>query len=391
MAREAILVLRANPRASNDVSKSWFCTFANPQDHGYEGEPHKIVDAVIQAWIENNPQRTCAVAYCISAEGLHHLHAVLEDTKAMRFSAVKKIFPSMHIEATKGSKEKAEDYIRKCPPFDETGEQVLYVGRHGEIKGRQGQRRDLEIIDELIHKQSLTPNEIFDISMLYRKHEKIIKETYYRKRFKETPTKRKVTVYWRVGESGSGKSHTEVKLTETHGEDNVYKAVQYETGFADRYSGEKILFMDEFRGKIQYAQLLAILDVYKSQIHARYANVLGLWTEVHITSVFPPEVIYEKMINNNQKIDTYEQLRRRISFMVYHWKEDGEYYTYEMPMSEYTNYDDLKRAAYDSVKAKVKIEPESAFEELPAGTPTPWDDEPLPKASLPKYEQPSLF
>jgi hypothetical protein len=207
-------------KKSNSVSKSWFCVFNNPEEHGFEGTPEEIVKKIMDTWIEDNPQRTCAVSYCISADGLKHLHGVFEDTIAMRFTLIKKVFPKMHIEPTKGNKEQSEDYINKRPPFDEKGEKIIYLGRHGEIKGRQGQRNDLEIIEELIN-QGKSPNEIMDLSLSYRRHDKIIREAYYRKRYKETPLIRDMTVYWHVGESGSGKSYTEIRLAEMHGEDSI--------------------------------------------------------------------------------------------------------------------------------------------------------------------------
>ena len=355
------------------VSKSWFCVFPNPEKHFYDGAPEEIVHKMIETWIEDNPQRTCAISYCVSADGLPHLHAVLEDTKALRFSAIKKIFPSMHIEPTKGNKTQAEDYILKKPPFDEAGEKIIYIGRHGEIKGRQGSRNDLEIISDLID-NGLTPNQILDMLIQYRRYEKIIRDSYYRKRFKETPTQREVTVYWHTGESGSGKSYTEVKLAKKHGEDFVYKIIDdKEKGFTDKYSGEPILFIDEMRGRIPYTQLLTMLDCYKSQIHARYTNIIGLWTEVHITSVFTPDILYQKMISNNKTIDTYEQLRRRINYMVYHYKKDGEYFAYELPMSEYENYQQLKRKAYSETGNGYTSENPSLFEMFPDDKPTPFD------------------
>ena len=72
------------------VSKSWFCVFPNPEKHFYDGTPEEIVHKMIETWIEDNPQRTCAISYCVSADRLSHLHAVLEDTKALRFSAIKR-------------------------------------------------------------------------------------------------------------------------------------------------------------------------------------------------------------------------------------------------------------------------------------------------------------
>ena len=321
----------------DSVSKSWFCTFNNPEVHGYSGTPAEIVGDVIAKWIEGNPQRSCAVSYCISADGLKHLHAVFEDVKAMRFSKIKKLYPYMHIEATKGNKDQAEKYINKLPPYDEAGEQVIFTNRHGEIKGKQGQRRDLDILEDFIN-QGMTPSEIMDMSMSYRRYEKLIRDAYYSKRSRETPIIRNIKVYWHWGSSGSGKSYTYVQLVEKRGEDDVYFVGEYERGF-DKYNGEHVLFLDEFRGQLKYEQLLTLLGGYKVQVYARYTNVVGLWDEVHITSVYPPDVLYESMIRNNRKVDTYEQLLRRISFVVYHYKnEAGEYCTYEMPATNYVSH-----------------------------------------------------
>jgi hypothetical protein len=323
---------------ADNVSKSWFCTFANPEEHGYSGKPATIVNDVIAKWIENNPQRTCAVSYCISADGLKHLHAVLEDVRAMRFSKVKKVFPSMHIQATKGNKEQAEKYINKMPPYDEDGEQVIFTNRHGEIKGRQGQRRDLDVIEELIN-QGMTPMQIMEMSMSYRRYEKLIRDAYYSKRSKETPVVRDIKVYWHWGGSGSGKSYSYVQMVESCGEENIYFVGEYERGF-DRYNGETILFLDEFRGQIKYEQLLTLLGGYKVQTYARYANIVGLWNEVHITSVYPPDLLYENMIRNWRQVDTYEQLRRRLSYVIYHYKnENREYAKKEISISEYKGYE----------------------------------------------------
>lgn len=328
---------------NNDVSKSFFCVFSNPEEHGYTGTPQEIVDNMISAWVKDNPQRTCAISYCISAQGLKHCHAVLEDTKAMRYSAIQKVYAGIHIEPTKGNKSQAEAYINKKKPFDEQGEQVIYSNRHGDIKACQGQRNDLGVIEELLQ-LGKNPNEIMDMSISYRRHYKLIRDAYFRKRYKETPTKRELFTYWHTGNSGTGKSYTEVKLKEIHGEDNIYKVSQFETGFLDNYCGEPIIFIDELRGQIKYSQLLIMLDSQKHNLHARFANVIGLWREAHITSVYPPEILYKQMINNNSVIDTYEQLRRRITYIVYHYIDiDGKYCSYEMPMKDYINYEHLKK------------------------------------------------
>jgi hypothetical protein len=91
----------------------------------------------------------------------------------------------------------------------------------------------------------------------------------------------------------------------------------YDHGF-DKYNGESILFMDEFRRQMKFSLFLTLIGGYKVQVPCRYSNVYGLWNEVHITSVLPPERVYENMVQDNRHLDTVDQLMRRISFVVYH-------------------------------------------------------------------------
>lgn len=330
---------------SRDSSRSWFCVLNNPQEL-YTGEPHEIAEQVLELWVKDQPTRTGAVAYCISSAGLIHLHMVLEDSNKARFSALKNTYPKAHLEPTKGTKEQAEDYINKRGKYQEKGEQVLYIAKYGEIKGNQGARKDFDYIQDLIE-QGKTPNEIMDMNFGYRRYEKMIKGAYYSKRKKETPFLRPVDVIWHVGESGSGKSYTSYELVAEYGEDSVYMLSDYENGGLDNYNGEPILFMDEFRGQIRFSVLLTMLQGYKTPIHARYSNVLPLWNVVHITSVLPPEMVYKNMVSEHRDLDTMKQLFRRIKTIVHHWKDesisgDKKYKKYELPMSEYENYEDLK-------------------------------------------------
>ena len=323
------------------VSKSWFCVFNNPEEHGIEGEPQEVVDIIIEIWIEDNPQRSCAVTYCISEDGLKHCHAVFEDSRAMRFTVIKKLFPSMHIEPTKGSKEQAEDYINKKGKWEEKGEIIICSARHGEIKGSQGQRRDLDIIDDLLQ-QGKRPNYILSMSFSYYRYENMIRNSYYRKRYNETSVRRDLKTYYHVGLSGTGKSYSYVELCERYGADDVYLVTDYDHPF-DKYNGERVIFLDEFRGQVKYSYLLnTILSNYRVQVAARYSNVYALWTEIHITSILPPECIYEKMVQNYQNLDTYEQLKRRLDYIVLHYKNDGEYYEIVCPMADYVNYCQLQ-------------------------------------------------
>lgn len=244
---------------------------------------------------------------------------VLEDSNQSRFTAIKKLYPKAHIEATKGNKQQAEDYINKKGQFEEKGEQVVYVAKYGEIKGAQGNRRELEIIQELIEK-GFTPTQIMEQNFSFRKYEKMIKDGYFAKRKKETPINREVDVEWIFGETGTGKTYTLVQLADQYGEDNVYIVSDYSSGF-DHYNGEPIILLDEFRGQLPYGIVLMILQGYKQQIHARYTNAWTIWDRVVITSPMTPYEVY----NNMETLDKKEQLYRRITRTTMCHKENGEY------------------------------------------------------------------
>lgn len=337
---------------ASEISKSWFAVLNNPAEHGYPGPPEEVCQKLRDEWIGNSSTRAGAWAYCISAEGLHHIHMVLEDRISMRFSKVKKNYAAgMHFEATRGNKEQAEDYINKRGKFEEKGEQVLYICRAGEIKAAQGKRTDLEEISAMLD-EGKTPSEIMSVDFSYRRYERMIRSAYFDKRRQDTPVKREVKVHYLVGESGSGKSYTYVTLCAERGEDSVYFFSDYEGGGFDAYQGGD-LFLDEYKGQFSFGFLLQILDGYKIQVHARYSNIYALWNEVFITSVFPPEELYKKMVEESARgRDKQQQLLRRITDITYCYVDAaGAYQRYTVPMSEYIDYEELKAAAMERIGA----------------------------------------
>ena len=353
---------------NDNSSRSWFCVWNNPEWiniykmnpdnsicfdlHGnpvierkeesiLNGKsPEEICDFINDAWCSVSVTRTSAVAYCISADGLHHLHMVLEDSAKCRFSQVKQCFPSAHIEPTRGNKNQAENYINKKGSFEEKGETIVCIKYHGDIQGSQGKRSDLDEIEQLI-KDGYTPDEICKKGIRYLSKEKLIRNAFYKKRLSETPILREVKVCYHYGTSGTGKSYFYTYLCDIYGESEVFFAGQYDNGWLDEYNGQKVLFMDEFRGQIRFATLLSITQGYRQYYHARNHNILGLWTEVHITSVLPPELLYQKSIGDD-KHDVIDQFLRRLSGIYYHWKDrkTGEYRFKYIPKENYSGFKD---------------------------------------------------
>lgn len=330
------------------MSRSWFCVYNNPCEHDErlkDRTPNEILEILKNDWINLESDTSGAWAYCISADGLHHVHMVLERSCNMRFSWIKSRYCiGMHIDATRGNKRQVEDYINKRGKFEEKGETVVCILTEGEIKGNQGKRNDLEEIENLLN-SGKTPNEIMREKFSYRRYESMIKKAYYDKRYKDTPIVRDVAVHWLFGATGTGKSYKYFELCQKYGEDNVYRVTDYEHSW-DNYNAEPILFLDEFRGGIQYGQLLLALDVYKCELSARYSNCKALWSSVYIASPLLPQEIYINLAQN----DSLNQLYRRINDYTYHYIDDNKYITYT-----YAN-EDKKMVSRDYIVCLAKKE-----------------------------------
>ena len=88
--------------AKDSTSMSWFCVINNPEEHGFTGTYKEILEKIAQVWITDE-YRACAMTYCISEAGLHHVHMVLSDDTSHRFSYIKKLYPMAHCEETLGT------------------------------------------------------------------------------------------------------------------------------------------------------------------------------------------------------------------------------------------------------------------------------------------------
>lgn len=321
------------------MSRSWFCVM-NFKDEEKIPEyikpyvkenPQKVCELMAEKWI-GNEGRSGAWVYCVSADGLHHVHTVLESSpNKTRFSAVKKAYPEMHIEPTQGNKAQVEDYIYKRGAFEEKGEKVLYTYIVGEIKGKQGQRSDLVEVKSLID-DGLTPIQILNTNPNYYRISGHIDKMFYNKKLAETPCIREVVVYWHYGATGTGKTRQGYLNMTEKGREGVYiTSAENEHPF-DRYVAQSELWIDELRQNSPYftfARLLGVCDVYTADVSARYNDNLMLWKEVHITSPLLPWEVYD---NLRHKQDKLNQLLRRIKYYVYHYKdENGEIqkYTYD--------------------------------------------------------------
>ena len=351
---------------TTDASRSWFCVWNNPEKHLPELKPEEIVEKVIQMWVEDKPARSCAVNYEIGDSGTPHLHMVLEDRNKARFSALQKLFPGIHCEVTKGNKKQAMDYIYKIGAFEEKGHTIVVQPViYGEIMAKKGRKETLlDDIGEMIN-NGMTPQEIMDISILYLEKDALIKKAYFAKRMKETPPIREVEVIYHVGETGSGKTYAYVQLCEKYGDDRIYLVTDHsENGAFDMYYGQERIFIDELR-YMRYETLLQITQGCRAQIHCRYANSYAIWNAVDIASILPPEVLYDNIIPPDKRSgDGLDQFLRRITKVVYHYKENGEYKALEVSGRDYVNYEDLKQKVLQNEGGFMEVEKVKDYEQI---------------------------
>ncbi len=341
--------VKGKAAAYDKQSGQFLLTLNNPADHGYT---HEEIKRIIHQKFRH------VVFYCMADEVSEtgtphtHLYILLENKK--RWSAVQNAFSHGHIEKEIfGTPQQVVAYIKKESHKEKKGTQVggsyEQWGELSEILPSCSKNEILMQIEVLIAK-GLRPREIMARSILFLQYEDIICKSFFSKRYEQTPPKRDVKVYWHVGASGSGKSYSYVKLCEQYGADEVFITSDFTnrcSALMDGYQAEKILFIDELKqGCIPYEMLLQMLQGYKVQLHARFSNVLSLYEEVHITSIYTPDEIYGSMVERqNQKVDSLSQLMRRINLIVYHYKDEQGYHTYEMPSDEFTTYKDLRDKA----------------------------------------------
>lgn len=332
-----------------------------------------VANTFVSIWENSGKERKAAAVVAVSADGCYHMHmACYGNTTTL--NNVSTILFNSHVDPVRGTKDQLRSYLLKEPPYDEKGEKVLYSINIDAIESNQGKRTDLQIISEMLS-EGKNPNEIFEESLSFRRFERIIRSEFLAIRRRSVPRFKNMNNVYHVGKSGSGKSYSYIKLCEEFGVDNVYLCSDYSNssgsgGGFDNYSetAADILFLDELRGSdIGYSSLLNILDNYSDkQIHCRYANVWALWTSVHISSIQPPEDLYDEMMGYDSKRklrDPYEQLKRRIHTIVYHFYKDNGFHEFRMPMKYYNGYYDLIKTAgkyYDLEKAKEALKTDTS-------------------------------
>ena len=333
-------------------SRKFLGTLNNPTEWGYDQ------DKVIRLLSELAGCRYIAIAEEIGVlEHTPHMHFFVVYRNPKAKSTMCNTVPKAHWDPCRGTIEQNRDYVFKQGKWvdSEKGTTALPETQRewGEIptecKEFPSRKSDvMDAINQMIE-EGLSPSEIMGMHAGYCEYADTIRRAYILHKAADVPPVRDVHVHYVVGASGSGKTYTYKRLCDRYGDADVYLVTDYAndmTAAFDRYQAENVIVLDEFRGNVRFSTFLNLTDKYRCDIHARYVSTMALYSEVYITSVYPPEKLYENLVETaTQGIEPRQQLYRRISDITYCEVRNGHFFRYTVPMSEYAGYEFLRREA----------------------------------------------
>lgn len=293
----------------NTKSRKYQITFNNPEEHSVS---HESINSTMKElhW----------TYYCLCDEigeaGTPHTHLFFCCENAVKFERVKKLFPSAHIEAARGSCQENRDYIRKegkylssekketniIDTFEEYGTMPLDRSAKSETVSEQV----LEMIENGCSNAEIIkafPSYATKISHLDKTRQTLLEE-------ENKNTWRDVDVSYIFGETATGKTRY---VMEKYGYSNVYKITNYKNPF-DGYAGQDVILFDEFRSSIPLSDMLQFLDGYPCLLPARFADKVACFTKVYIISNIDLNKQYPNI--QNEDASSWNAFVRRFNSVI---------------------------------------------------------------------------
>lgn len=282
----------------------------NPIEKGYT---HQKIFEVLKTNFKT------LVYVCMADEqgSMHHTHIFVVFSSRVRFSMMKRYFPEAHIEKCRGSVSDNMNYIKKSGKWaEDLSKQEKVIEGSFEEWGTcpadsKGVRHDLSELYQMIA-DGLTNAEILSINQDYilqiDKLEKI-RMILLSEKYKDT-VRLDLEVIYISGATGTGKTRG---VFEKYGYSNVYRVTDYKNPF-DNYSGEPIIFFDEFRSSLPIKEALMLLDVFPLELRSRYANKYACYSKAILVSNWPLEKQYKEVQKDD--VETWEAFLRRIHKVV---------------------------------------------------------------------------
>lgn len=259
----------------------------------------------------------------IATTGTPHTHVFICFCSGVRFSTIKRHFPTANIRFVTGTVEDNVNYLSKKGHWKGTDKAATSVAGTFEEFGTRpaetvGKRPDMLELYNMISVDNLNNAEIIrknpDYILQIEKLDKL-RTTIFQDKYKGT-RRLDLEVIYVTGATGKGKSRD---ILDEHGDENCYRVTEYKHPF-DGYSIEKVMVFEEFRNSLSLKDMLNYLDIYPIQLTARYANKYACYLKVYICTNWPLEKQYE--YEQRYDPESYAAFLRRIH-RVKEYTENG--------------------------------------------------------------------
>lgn len=240
-------------------------------------------------------------------KGTVHLQGFVYFKNPRSFKAIKQLFPKAHIEIAKSIK----NCIEYCSKDDTRIRGPYEKGN----KPEQGKRDDLKEVHQLINNGTSVLSLRQENPMLYHQYGRTLNQLETDAKNNNIRTSMTQGI-WIFGSTGKGKSHMARELCNKK---TVYTHTVKDKGWWDRYDQQQIVLIDDYRGEIDYNELLKLVDKWEHYVCRRGKDPISFTSEgVIITSSLPPHKVYKNRVLE----DSIDQLKRR--FII--WDIDKEDY-----------------------------------------------------------------
>jgi hypothetical protein len=356
----AYLITSNNPEKYYDWAK---IDYRSAKESDYE----KVINNAINQFVKgdkNHKNRDPKIngAVGVFEVGLEsrtpHFHLLCTSKNPIRFGALQKRFPHSQIDVLRGSISDVLDYLHKRRKHSDKADTLkcepVYWGEcFVDNRGLSG-NRTFEAIEEMLE-DGHSPSDIYSQSVKLAFYAAAIERTYSARRMAEIPFYQDVYVEMHLGGPGTGKTFNYLKMCHEGLADRIYFVSGDYKNPWDGYdlARHSILFLDEMRGNsLSTSMLLGITDGYRMTLPARYSNRQKNWNHVVISTVVPPEDLFNDSFygSKRSKRDSFQQFKRRLNTIVYHFIDpseegDSKYKTVSIPAEQYESYSQLEELA----------------------------------------------
>lgn len=243
--------------------------------------------------------------------GYEHYQGYIENKTPIRFSTLKKKFPTIHLEVRKGTQLQAYEYATK----EETrAGRILGNMEKPHEEQKRGRGKTLEMLHERLRNGEKV-DDIIETSPEAMPHVRNLREVenVLQRNAARKNKYRDVRVTYLYGKTGVGKTRY---VHETY-DDELFRVTDYKHPF-DNYRGERVLVLDEFNSQLSIESMLNLLDEYRTELSARFYNKWAAYDEVWIISNLKLEEMYPAV--QQSAPEQWQAFLRRI----HHYYEMGE-------------------------------------------------------------------